>query len=227
MNARNKKTTVALALVAAALALGFVGAERSGLFDKVESKLDQAMGWSVPKGCLRDAGSTEPYPASGVLPLSKEQEKERAVPRFASLSAKSGKGMVALSNEDEAPALALFIDEDGAPVARGFIRGGEVVKMALPAGAYDVMVHSGQDWNGRFFVGCARELKAKGIVVVEPEKASEVVMFADMAFVLSNRMDTEEASKMLDNDKKRRSGKLDSSLDAEPKRPSREERPSL
>lgn len=227
---QKKKAALGIALACAFTALGLVGiglAEQSGMFDQMERGLD-SLGADSRRGCDPDAGSSVAYPATGSMRLTDKQEQEgKSSARLASLSAARGMGVVGLSNEDDDPASVTLYDEDGMPRARAFVRAGEMAKIDVPAGSYDVQVDSGRDWRGEEFGACSKHAKAKGIAVVGPKQSSHVLMYGSWAFVLANRMDELMAVRIFDDQEKRsRAKKEQGAPDREAiERPGREDRP--
>lgn len=227
---QKKKAVLGIALASAFVALGLVGiglAEQSGMFDQLEHGLD-SLGSDSRRGCDPEAGSSVAYPATGSMRLTDKQEQEgRSSARLASLSAGSGMGVVGLSNEDDEPAAVTLHDEDGMPRARAFVRGGEMAKLDVPAGSYDVQVESGRDWRGDQFGACSRQAKAKGIAVVGPNQSSHVLMYSSWAFVLANRMDGNMAARVFDDQEKRSRAKKEQGATVREamSRPGREDRP--
>ena len=208
-------------------AAAFIGAwvefNQTGVVDAVEQRLGRwAPGSNL--GCSKDAGSSKPYPESGPIELTaKEKGLSEGYAGFVASSAKDGAGAATLANQDDTPASALFIDEDGIPAAKAFARGGSWSTISLKAGAYDVWIQSGTDWRGDGFGACAKSLKAKGIVVIEPGKGSHVVLYGELAFVLANRMDPEVSKRLVEDEKRRFQSKQDGPQP--PERPEREDRP--
>ena len=200
--------------------LSFLGED--GKLASVADGLDQG-----GRGCRLDAGSSAPYPESGAVELSAPEASSRATESsFASSSAPKGAGSVSFTNEDSMPVSATLVDEDGKPAAKAFLRSGGAATLPMPAGAYDVMVESGQDWTGQGFGACAKRLKAKGIAVVDPGLSSHVVLYGDLAFVLANRMDPQVGKRLLEDEVRRRQQRGQGKEPAErASRPEREERP--
>jgi hypothetical protein len=201
-------TKAALTLIA--LGLAGAGLFYSGVFDpyfdKAEYGMDAALA-SPSKGCVADAGTTVPFPASGPLPLGRyESELAKATPSMRVASANPG-GFATVVNQDAQAASVLFMDEDGRPVAKAFARGSESARVSLPVGAYDAFYETGTDWRGEAFGACAGKAKVKGIVVVETGMGSHVEVYGDMAFVLSNRMRPEVAERVLADDMARKSSR--------------------
>lgn len=172
------------------------------------------------RGCHPSEGSTLPFPATGAIPLSPEEAELAKQP--AGLNLPEGTGRVALANEDESPVSVLFVGEDGRPIAKAFVRGSQVATLSLPSGAYDAMYESGADWRAGGFGACARKGKVKGVVVAQPGKASQVVLFGDSMFVLGNRMELAASERIEADDKRRRDarGAVQEEVGAE--RPARE-----
>ena len=168
--------------------------------------------------CLNDHSSTKPYPESGTLELTpKEKSTLIAVKPVEILGAE---GAALLTNQDADPAKVIFTNEQGQVVSKVFIRAKSNTQLNLNPGSYDVWVESGLDWNGNSFIGCIKEIKAKGVMVIEPDKYSNVVLLGESAFILANRIDAKIAHLLFEEVK----NKIEDEMSIRPER-GREMRP--
>jgi hypothetical protein len=172
--------------------------------------------------CDPSGGSRLPFPVTGPIELTANEKVLADQP--AGLNLPQGSGQVTVANEDDEPVALLFVGEDGRPRAKVFIRGSQVAKLSLPAGAYDALYESGNDWGAEGFGSCSRKGKVKGIVVSEPSKFSHVVLFGESMFVLANRIDLEVAQRLEADDLKRRQKRNADHSEAAVARPERDER---
>lgn len=196
------KRTMLLAAIAVALLFGWL---TSVALEAAAGKGFAAWG-SVERGCLPEAGTSKPFPGTGLIALEKVDAAAAARARKAALGASSEKALAAgnvadvwVVNEGEGAASALLMDEDGAPRARVFARSGEVAKIRVAPGAYTVAVSFGSDWDGeKFASSCALKSLATGIAVAERDAASLVMLYSERGFVMGNRMSMAVADELVD-----------------------------